>query len=289
MINPNSYCEKKLIESGSNFSFAFKMLNPAQQQALTAVYAFCREVDDTVDEASDSSLASKKITWWCSEIDRVYQNKAQHPIGIALEESVQNFNLEKKYFDQMLHGMKMDLMYFGYETFEDLIVYCHCVASTAGLLAAGIFGFTDKGTLEYAKTLGLALQWINMIRDLGEDADRGRVYFPEVELKKFYLTPEKIIQKKDSENLRSFLLFQAERARNFYKKAISFLPICDRYKQRPGIIMAEIYFSLLNEIQKQDFAIFENSITLPAMKKIFIVSKTMIRERKYAKCDAETI
>jgi phytoene synthase len=274
MNTPDQYCRQKAAQSGSSFYYSFRFLPPEQQQAIIAVYAFCREVDDIVDECSDKIIAQKKLLWWATEIERVFSGNPEHPVGKALNQAKNNFSLQKHLFEEIIQGMVMDLNYQGYQTFDDLRLYCHCVASTVGLLAAEIFGFQNPETLEYARNLGIAFQLVNIIRDVGEDANRGRIYLPEVELANFSLTAQNILNKQYSENFKALMKFQTQRAREYYHKALKILPAADKYSQRSGLMMAEIYFTLLNEIEKTGFQVFHQRIGLTPLRKLWIAWKT---------------
>lgn len=268
------YCQQKAIKSGSSFYYSFLFLPANQRKAITALYAFCREVDDIVDECTDKQVAQQKLHWWQTEIIRTFEGKPQHPISYGLAQAIENFALPKVLFDEILKGMQMDLQYQGYETFEDLSVYCHCVASAPGLLAARIFGFTNSKTLDYAKNLGLAFQLVNIIRDVGEDAMRQRIYLPENELKQFGVTPQSILEKNYSASFKKLMTFQAEKARHYYQQALDCLPKEDKKAQRAGLIMASIYFTLLREIEKANFQVLHQRIALTPLRKLWIAWKT---------------
>lgn len=279
-IHPDQYCLQKAIQSGSSFYYSFRFLPPKQRQAIITLYAFCREVDDIVDTYKDKSVAERKLTWWQEELNRIFEGHPQHPVGFALLSTLQQYSLPKVLFEEILQGMQMDLAYQGYQTFEDLRVYCHCVASTVGLLSASIFGYQDPKTLEYAKNLGLALQLVNIIRDIGEDARRGRIYIPEEELTQFGLTPDAILSKHYSENFTALMRHQTLRARDYYQKALELLPDIDRHSQRSGLMMGEIYFTLLDEIEKSKFQVLHQRITLTPIRKLWIAWRTYRRLKK---------
>ncbi len=275
---------KQLAPRGSNFYYAFLFLPPAKRAALLSVYAFCREVDDIVDECSDQTVAKQKLAWWQTEVERIYTGEAQHPIAKALIPIVAEYNLSKVWLDEILQGMTMDLQYQGYQTIEDLNVYCHCVASTVGMLSASIFGYKHAGTLEYAKKLGLAFQLINIIRDIGEDARRGRIYLPEEDLAAFDISPREILSLELSKPSKFPELLQkyANLAREYYTAALNLLAPDDRAAQRSGLIMAQIYFCILDEIEQSNFAVLNQKITITPLRKLWIAWRTMQREKKYA-------
>lgn len=277
---PDLYCQQKAANSGSSFYYSFLFLSPPQRQAIQAVYAFCREVDDIVDECRELAIAKTKLEWWHQEVDRLFSGQAQHPISQALAKARLQYDLKSELFHEILQGMEMDLYHEGYATFQDLKLYCHRVAGCVGLLAAEIFGYQNKQTLEYASHLGLAFQLVNIIRDVGEDAARARVYLPEDELNQFGLTPEDILNRQYSDNFSALMQYQTDRARLYYKKAKENLPIVDMASQRSGLIMAEIYFTLLDEIEKMDFQILHQGVSLTPLRKFWIAWKTARQYKK---------
>lgn len=282
MTNANKYCQDKAARSGSNFYYSFLFLPSEQRSAITAIYAFCREVDDVVDECSDKNIAEQKLIWWSTEIDRVFNGSPQHPVGIALTAAVVKFKLQKIWFDEILQGMAMDLKYQGYQTFDDLKLYCHCVASAVGMLAASIFGYNNPNTLEYAKKLGIAFQMINIIRDIGEDARRGRVYIPEEDLKTFGVTADEILQLEITHPARfkSLLAKMALLARNYYSAALESLAPEDRAAQRSGLVMAAIYFDILTAIERSDFDTLNQKITITPLRKLWLAWRAWRAEKK---------
>jgi 15-cis-phytoene synthase len=270
----DQYCQDKAARSGSSFYYSFLFLPTEQRKAINALYAFCREVDDIVDEYTDLNIAQQKLGWWKDELDRIFTDTAEHPIGHALQVAKTRYALPKHLFEEILQGMNMDLTFQGYQTFDDLRVYCHCVASAPGLLAAKIFGFQDHKTLEYAKNLGVAFQLVNIIRDVGEDFDRGRVYLPESELKEFSVSLTDLLEKNNSPEFKALMQYQAVRAKQYYTQAMNILPAVDRSNQRVGIIMAEIYFALLKEIERANWQVLHQKISLTPLRKLWIAWKT---------------
>ena len=276
-MTPQEYCKQKPKESHSSFLTAFIFLKKEKREALTALYAFCREVDDIADECQDHEIASKKLYWWRDEIDRLFEDKPQHPVSKALHPFIECFNLSKNYFIEIIDGMEMDVKFNRYESFEQLELYCYRVASCVGILSANIFGFKNKNTLTFAKNLGIALQLTNIIRDLGEDARRGRIYIPLDELKKFGVSEEEIISLKNSDKIKNLVKNQVDRARKFYSLAIKTLPEEDKKSQKIGLIMGNIYFVLLNEIFKDNpEKILNQKTILPGFRKLRISILTML-------------
>ena len=250
MSDPHAYCQEKAASSGSSFYYSFMFLPPERRQAITALYAFCREVDDVVDECHDMQIAQTKLDWWRQQVALVFDGEPQHPVGQALKDVTRRFNLPREQLLEIIDGMQMDLMQTRYLDWKALHLYCYRVASVVGLLSAEIFGYTNRQTLKYAHDLGLAFQLTNIIRDVGEDARRGRVYLPIDELQRFNVPARQILDGQYSEDFRKLMGFQAERARQLYDQAFAQLPAEDRKAQRPGLIMAAIYRSLLDEIEE---------------------------------------
>ncbi|MDC0127852.1 presqualene diphosphate synthase HpnD [Methylophilaceae bacterium] len=276
-MTPQDYCKQKTKESHSNFLFAFIFLNQKKRNALTALYAFCREVDDIVDESNEYKIGKNKLNWWRSEIDRLYRNSPQHPVTQALKPHINDFELDKAYFIEIIDGMEMDLNFNRYETFKHLQLYCYRVASTVGILSAQIFGYKDSKTLKYAHNLGIALQLTNIIRDIGEDARRGRIYIPLDDLKKFNITEKEILSYINEKKIRELVESQTKRAHDYYKLAINMLPVMDKRNQKPGLMMGNIYYELLSKIIKNNPEnILNQKASLSSLKKLSIVLLTLL-------------
>ena len=276
-MSPDQYCQEKCAKSGSSFYYSFLFLPPERRQAIMALYAFCREVDDVVDECSDLSLASTKLVWWRMEVQRIAEKQATHPVGLALQAVAPGINLPSEQLLEIIDGMEMDLQQSRYLDFKGLSLYCYRVASVVGLLAAEIFGYQDRQTQKYADDLGMAFQLTNIIRDVGEDARRGRIYLPMDELKQFNVPAADILNGKYSDNFTALMQFQYERAQRYYEQAFALLPAIDRKNQRPGLIMAAIYRTLLEEIRGENFQVLHQRISLPATRKLWLAAKTWIK------------
>ena len=275
-MNPHDYCQDKAARSGSSFYYSFMFLPAERRQAITALYAFCREVDDVVDECHDLSLAQTKLEWWRQEVGRVYNGTPTHPVGLALKDVIKGFRLPQEQLLEIIDGMAMDLSQTRYLDFKGLQLYCYRVASVVGLLAAEIFGYTDRQTLKYAHDLGLAFQLTNIIRDVGEDARRGRFYLPQDELARFGVTEADLAGARYGDNFRELMKFQVERARTTYRQAFALLPEADRKAQRAGLIMAAIYQATLDEIVRDDFRVLHQRISLPPLRKLWLAGKTWL-------------
>jgi phytoene synthase len=281
-MSPHDYCQAKAVASGSSFYYSFRFLSPDRRRAITAFYAFCREVDDIADECQDANLARTKLAWWRDEIARLYDGSPGHPVTLALAETIVPFHLPQDAFEQIIDGMEMDLDFANgqpvlYPDYKSLRLYCHRVAGVVGEVAASIFGMTDRTTLKYANKLGLAFQLTNIIRDVGEDARRGRIYLPADELAQFGVSPADLLQARMSDNFRKLMAFQTERARQTYDEAMALLPASDRKAQRPGLIMAAIYRTLLDEIQADGFLVLDRRTSLTPLRKLWLAWRTWFK------------
>jgi len=275
-MNAHEYCQQKAAASGSSFYYSFLFLPEERRRAITALYAFCREVDDVVDECSDPAVARLKLAWWRNEVAAIYGGAPQHPVARALGEVAPRFRLAEAQLIEIIQGMEMDLDHDRYPTFDALKLYCHRVAGVVGMLSAEIFGYQDRRTLEYAEHLGLAFQLTNIIRDVGEDARRGRIYLPLDELRRFGVSVEDIAQGRETDSFRQLMAFQVERALGYYREAFARLPAADRKAQRAGIIMAAIYETLLEEIRRDGYRVLAQRVSLTPVRKLWIAWKTWI-------------
>ena len=273
-MTPDEYCQQKAAASGSSFYYSFLFLPPARRRAITALYAFCREVDDVVDETADENLARIKLAWWRNEIAQMYAGNPQHPVTRALAPCVEIFSLTQTRLEEILDGMETDLLQTRYLDFKALERYCYLVAGVVGLCASDIFGRSDDSTLVYARNLGLAFQLTNIIRDVGEDARRGRVYLPVNELQQFGVPVADILHARYSDNFSRLMTFQHERAQAYYSTAFAALPAADRRAQRPGLIMAAIYRALLEEIRRDGFQVLHQRTSLTPIRKLWLAWKT---------------
>ena len=275
-MTPDEYCQQKAAASGSSFYYSFLFLPAERRRAITALYAFCREVDDVVDEELDPQVAAAKIAWWRLEVGKLYAGDAQHPVTKALAPFLEKFSISQQHLAEIIDGMEMDLHQARYLDRAGLERYCYLVAGVVGVLAAGIFGYTNARTLEYARQLGLAFQLTNIIRDVGEDARKNRIYLPMEDLKQFGVTAADILNARESEAFAQLMRFQAARAREHYHNAFSALPEEDRKLQRPGLIMAAIYRTLLDELEADGFHVLTRRTSLTPLRKFWIAWRTWI-------------
>jgi 15-cis-phytoene synthase len=279
-MTPDQYCKEKLNASHSNFAMAFIFLSNKKRKAMNALYAFCREVDDIADECKEYEIGKSKLDWWRVEIQRLFDNNPQHPVTKALLPHIKNYQLNQEYFIEILDGMEMDLNFNRYESFKQLQLYCYRVASVVGIMSAKIFGYKNVQTNKYAHNLGIALQLTNIMRDIGEDARRDRIYVPLDQLKTLNISENEILALTKNEKFIDLINHLSLQAKGFYLEAIRQLPKEDKWAQLPGLIMANIYYILLHEIKQNTPENIVNIKTLlPPSRKFFIALGTIFGVR----------
>ena len=272
-MTPQEYVQQKAAASGSSFYYAFLFLPAPRRAAITAFYAFCREIDDVVDETADAGVASSKLAWWQTEVVQAFAGQPSHPVLQALMPLAANFEIEQRHLLAVIEGCQMDLNQTRYLDYPGLQRYCHLVAGVVGEVAANIFGRTQEQTTRYAHKLGLALQLTNIIRDVGEDALRGRIYLPMNELQQFDVKAHEILKRSESDRFIELMKFQARRAHGLYDEALNLLPQADRRAQKPGLMMAAIYRALLREIEHDKFRVLRQRTSLTPLRKMWLAWK----------------
>ncbi len=282
-ISPQQYVQDKAAASGSSFYYAFLFLPPPRRAAITAFYAFCREVDDVVDETSDAGVAAAKLAWWRQEVQAAFAGRPSHPVMKALMPLAAGFDIQATHLQAVIDGCQIDLQQTRFLDYAGLQRYCHLVAGVVGEVAANIFGRTQADTVQYAHRLGLAMQLTNIIRDVGDDARRGRIYLPMSELQQFDVRAQEILKRDSpwgySERFDALMRFQAERAHKLYDEAFALLPEADRRAQKPGLMMANIYRTLLREIEADGFRVLHQRTSLTPLRKLWIAWRTHWRGR----------
>jgi len=277
-MTPDEYCQQKAASSGSSFYYSFLFLPPERRRAITAVYAYCREVDDVVDEVSDATAAEATLAWWRTEIAQLFDGHPTHPVTRALQPFIGGeLGISEQRLSAVLDGMQVDLRQNRFLDYSALQRYAHLVAGVVGEMSAGIFGYRDPQTLQYAARLGLALQLINILRDVGDDARRGRIYLPVDEMQRFEVKAADVLAARYVEGFVPLMRYQAERARATYQEALALLPAVDRKAQRPGLMMGAIYSALLAEIEHENFQVLHQRIALTPLRKLWLAWRTWVR------------
>ncbi len=273
-MSPDQYCQQLLQQSGSSFALSFVFLEEPRRQAMTALYAFCRQVDDIVDHCQEPAVAETSLNWWRNEVERLYQGNPSHPIALALATALQRYPLSRAYFQDIIDGMAQDLHQNRYQTRAELEMYSYRVAGAVGLLSTEIFGYRDAASLEYAKTLGQAFQMTNIIRDLREDAQRNRLYLPLEELARFGVEEAQLLEGEDGPEVRALLAYEVQLTEALYQQAYDLLPEVDRPRQRASLIMAAIYEAILKRIGRNPSRVLRHSIGISAPRKLWLAWRT---------------
>ena len=275
-MSPDEYCQNKAAQSGSSFYYSFLFLPNEKRRAITALYAFCREVDDVVDDCTDTGVARQKLAWWHQQVSALFQDHADHPVMQALLPHRDRCQLTAERMHAVIEGMEMDLDQSRYLDWPGLKKYCWHAASVVGQRSVGVFGYNNPATLEYAEKLGIAFQLTNIIRDVGDDARRGRIYLPVNELQKHDVKAAEILNGEYSDRFNALMRDQTDRAKTFYREALAALPDEDRRNQRPGLAMAAIYYALLLEIERDQWQVLHQRISLTPIRKLWLAWKTWV-------------
>ena len=275
-MQPLEYCREKALSSRSSFLSGFLFLSKNKRDALVVLYAFCRELDDVADGCSDKNVAEMSLRWWQADLAKVFSDGLpEHPVNKALRQGVNTFAMPHEELAEIIEGMRMDLRQNRYADFASLLLYCYRVAGVVGRLVTRILGFENPQTLAYAEKQGLALQLTNIIRDVGEDARMGRIYLPQDECRRFGVTENSILQCRPTEEFAALMDFQTARAEQVYRDARALLPAEDCKKQKAGLVMAAVYYALLQEIRRDGAAnVLKYKTVIPAPRKMRIALKT---------------
>ena len=263
----------------SNFGVAFALLPAAQRDAIRAVHAWSRSVDDGVDEASDADEASRAVAVWRREVGLLYSSEPEEEVTRALRRHVDRFDIPRAYFEELVRGVEMDVTHTRYPTFQDLAGYCYRVASVVGLICLRIFGDREERGRGYAEDLGMALQLTNILRDVGPDYSRGRIYLPETEREAFGYTEEDLARRERNEAFLELMRFQSARARAFFAAAESEALKLDRRRMVAAEIMGRVYRRLLDRIEGSGFDVFRGEIRVPKMERVWIAATTALALR----------
>ena len=279
-MDAHQYCQQRAAASGSSFYYSFVFLPQDTRRAITAFYALCRELDDVVDECHERQIAEAKLDWWRDEIAHFAAGAPEHPATRALFDTPQGRAIPAALLYEIVDGMAMDLDHARYPDFKSLHLYCYRVAGVVGEVAAAIFAGSrdedDRALRRYAHELGLAFQLTNIIRDVGEDARRGRIYLPQDEMTRFGVRESDLLNAHDTPEFQALMQFQYERAVAHYESALTALPERARRDQRPGLVMAAIYRTLLDEIRNAGFPVLRARVALTPLRKLWLASKTWL-------------
>lgn len=272
---PHDFAHNRL----SNFYFSFTMLPGPKREAIETIYAFCRHSDDIVDEAGEITEKKKRLRQWREELRKGFKGESRFSLLNRLAEITSKFNIPKNHFDELLEGMRMDLLKNRYETFAELEEYCYRVASTVGLICAEVFGYNREETKQYALNLGIALQLTNILRDVKADAEKGRIYIPLEDLRRFDYSEEDLLRSEYNDKFIALMRFECERARSFFRKAKAHLAEDDKPLFTAARVMGNIYYLLLRRIERSNYNVFGRRIRLSNAIKLLVVITLRMRRR----------
>ncbi len=280
-MTPDDYCQQKALRPGSSLYYSLLFLAPAKRCAMYALYAFRQELADVVDQTTDQNAARIKLAWWRHEVAELYKGNAQHLVTRALAQAMPNHAIAQERLDEMIDGREMDLLQSRYHDFAGLKRYCTLVGGAVQLGAAGILGASQPASQPashaYASNLGLACELARIIRCVGEDARRGRVYLPVDELQRFGVPIADILNARYSDGFARLMQFQYERSLGHFETALAVLPEADRKAQRPSLIIAALYRALLEEIRADGFRVLHQRTSLTPIRKLWQAWKTWVR------------
>jgi len=268
------YCKKVTHRYGPHFSIGFRFLPPQKRDAIYAVYAFCRYTDDIVDE-HQKRPPDLLLRTWEEELDRCYEQQPIHPITIALADTIQRYPVPKEGFLGLIEGCRMDLQYNRYPTFKALTVYCDRVATTIRDLSLPIFGYRDPKGLEYGEALAMALQLTNIVRDVGEDLSRGRIYLPIDEIRQFGYCETDLIERVKNEAFLKLMAFQCARIRQYFNTAEHVIPLIEEDARLAVALMRNVYITLLERIEAHPFDVLDRQIRLSWWQRKRVLGNTM--------------
>ncbi|MDN5870026.1 MAG: presqualene diphosphate synthase HpnD [Nitrococcus sp.] len=277
------YCRAKAAPAGSSLHYALLFTEADKREALLALHAFHTEVGRVVAECSDRNVAAAKLLWWQEELTRIFEGGGNHPISQALHTPIRRYRLDRHYFEQMLEGAQMDMQYNLYPSFRELSLYCHRVGCSVASLAVQICGYRDQRVFDFAHDLGTALQLTRFLRNVRRDAAQGRCYIPEAEMRGAGVNPRDLRRSTTSEPLRRLFSEQAERARRFYAQASQRLPRSERWSQRPSVVLAALYRSLLEAMTEDDFPLLERRYHLTPLRKLWLAWRSAHARQRYRK------
>lgn len=266
------------LGSKSNFLYSFLVLPKEKRKAIYTLYAFCRQTDDIADNSAPAEKRMRQLAVWENELKKCFSKSVSNYFN-SLKQVMEKFRIPLEHFLELIAGVRMDIANFRYKSFEDLKIYCYRVASTVGLMCIQIFGYRDPLIKSYAENLGIALQLTNIIRDVGVDSEMGRLYLPADDIKKFNVPQEDIFNQRYSDEFHKLMEFEAARARSFYNKAEECLSVHEIHNMLVSEIIKNIYFSLLEKIEKQSFRVLDRRIRISSPQKVYITLNTLLNTR----------
>lgn len=281
-IEAQTYCTTLTKKSGSNFYYSFLFLPKARRDAMYTVYAFCKEVDNAVDEPPPGSRPQDELARWRRELAAAYGGTPTLPVTISLARHARELSIPQAYFEELIKGVEMDLSTKRYATFEQLSLYCYRVASVVGLICLHVFGTTSPRAQDYAVNLGMAFQLTNILRDLGNDAECGRVYLPQEDFTRFGYREEDLLHRRYKPEFTQLMIFEVNRAKEFYAKAaraLESLPRDERQSLTVAEIMRGVYSRILQRIEQSGYRVLGDRVTLAPSRRLAVAAGVWLRSR----------
>lgn len=280
-MSPAEYCQNKAARQGTSLYYSLLFLPESQRQAVTALYAYQKEIGDIVIECSDIAIAQTKLQWWQEEISRLFAGHPKHPVAQSLAHPIRVYDLPQESFLKLIEGVSSDLGQFTYPTFQSLVFYCYQVAGIISLMATEIYGYRDPKTRKYAEQLGIALQLTHILRNVRQDADRGRIYLSQDELAPFKVSAEDILTgDSNSKDISALFAHQVNRARQYFRSALTQLSEHDYYSQRAGLIQTALCLRILDAIEEDGYSLLQRRIALTPLCKLWIAWRTSRRSKR---------
>lgn len=275
LTQAHAYCEALARREARNFYPAFRLLPRDQRRGMCALYAFMRIADDLSDASGDVAGKRSALDAWRRQLDDALAGRYCHPLHPALHDTVTRFGVPIEYLQAVLDGVVMDLDVAGYDRFDDLYRYCYRVASAVGLACIHVWGFTDARAAQHAEAAGIAFQLTNILRDLGEDCQRGRIYLPREDLERFKYSGDALRQGQCDDGFRALMRFEVERARSFYHSGAQLGGLLRPAGRAVFQVMSQTYASLLDAIERRDYDVFSRRIRLSRTKKLWLAARAL--------------
>jgi phytoene synthase len=270
-----AYCERLARREAGNFYHAFRLLPRPQRRAMCALYAFMRVTDDLSDSPGPAETKRAPLEQWRRQLERALAGESSHPLHAAFHHTVRTWDIPREYLHAVIDGVCMDLDTTRYDTFAHLYRYCYRVASAVGLACIHVWGFAQERAKEYAEAAGIAFQLTNILRDLGEDAARGRIYLPREDLERFGYSEECLCQGRRDEQFRALMGFEVERARRYYEAAGPLVGLLAPAGRSVFLVMARTYRALLDAIVRRDYDVFSQRVRLSPWRKLWLAAQAL--------------
>ncbi len=279
-MTPADYCRRKVALPGSSFYYSTLFLPANKRESIMALEACFREIADVIDECQEAAVARIKLAWWREELERAFSGTPRHPVSKALHPVIATHRLDCETFNAFIDGITMQLECGPYQTFDELHLHCQRLGSPAALLSARIFGYEEAATADYARELGVAHELTRIVRDIGRDARRNRLYLPIEDLQRFDVPVSMLLNAGEAAGFQPLIMHQIERVEGQYRNAVAHLPESDRAQQLPGLIMAALNSALLQELRAEGAHILRQRTTLPPLRMLWIAWRTRAKEKQ---------